>query len=427
MIKSIKQLYKYNFITSILGIINLFILLKYIGISDRTDMFFGAYIIVTSFSKVLMTGFFNEIIVPIYTKLYSTNRKYSFYVISTFLTTFISFTTFLIVLLYLLSDGVLNLIYGTMSIENLKELKFIFILLLPQMVFLVFNEMISSILNAIEVYGKQEKAKIYSSLMYMLILLSLYPSFDIYALVIATWSSFIIQFIFLYKALKQTDIKIFFLFRKKIIGKFNIYSKINISFFYVIVTQIFTLYMRSYLVMFGEGFLTVVHYIGNIIIKLRTLIMKPILTILLTEFSKQEKTKQYKDDMGKIVKYIILFIGFLLIASLLIKNYGIYLFVYIIKFTEYKQILDFSNLIWFYVAMFSLDIVYGLIRKKIVAHNHFNIFYKGMIASQFFNIALVYIGVSNNIVDIKYLFLIVFLDVFIKLLYSLYLYRRKLV
>ncbi|MBT5492764.1 hypothetical protein HOK00_11280, partial [bacterium] len=128
-----------------------------------------------------------------------------------------------------------------------------------------------------------------------------------------------------------------------------------------------------------------------------------------------------------IVKYIILFIGFLLIASLLIKNYGIYLFVYIIKFTEYKQILDFSNLIWFYVAMFSLDIVYGLIRKKIVAHNHFNIFYKGMIASQFFNIALVYIGVSNNIVDIKYLFLIVFLDVFIKLLYSLYLYRRKLV
>ncbi|MBT5491727.1 hypothetical protein HOK00_05460, partial [bacterium] len=304
MIKSIKQLYKYNFITSILGIINLFILLKYIGISDRTDMFFGAYIIVTSFSKVLMTGFFNEIIVPIYTKLYSTNRKYSFYVISTFLTTFISFTTFLIVLLYLLSDGVLNLIYGTMSIENLKELKFIFILLLPQMVFLVFNEMISSILNAIEVYGKQEKAKIYSSLMYMLILLSLYPSFDIYALVIATWSSFIIQFIFLYKALKQTDIKIFFLFRKKIIGKFNIYSKINISFFYVIVTQIFTLYMRSYLVMFGEGFLTVVHYIGNIIIKLRTLIMKPILTILLTEFSKQEKTKQYKDDMGKIVKYI---------------------------------------------------------------------------------------------------------------------------
>jgi hypothetical protein len=43
MVNSIKKLYKYNFITAILGIINIIILLKFIGISERTDIFFGAY------------------------------------------------------------------------------------------------------------------------------------------------------------------------------------------------------------------------------------------------------------------------------------------------------------------------------------------------------------------------------------------------
>jgi hypothetical protein len=261
----------------------------------------------------------------------------------------------------------------------------------------------------------------------MFFILTLYNSLDIYALVIATWSSFIIQFIYLYIVLRKTDLKLFFFFRKKIIKEFKIYSKVNISFIYVVVTQIFTLYMRSYLILFGEGFLTIIHYVGNIIMKSRMLIMKPILTVLLTEFSKQEKSKQYKEDVSKIIKYIIILIIGIVGVSLLIKNYGIYLFVYIIKFTEYEQVLDFSNVIWFYVAMLSLDIIYGLIRKKLVAQNYFNIFYKGMILSQIFNIMLIYIGVSNNIVNIKYLFLVVFLDIFVKLLWSYYLYRRKYV
>jgi peptidoglycan biosynthesis protein MviN/MurJ (putative lipid II flippase) len=426
MIDSLKKLYKYNFISVVLGLINLLILLKYVGISERTDLFFGALIVISSFSRILMSGFFNEIVVPIYTNLYQTKRKYSFFVISTFITAFLVIASVMMLVLIIFSGEIINTIYYSMSEEELTELKFIFRLLLPQIILLVFNELISSVLNSIGIYGRQELSRIYSSLSYMVIVLFLYHSIDIYALVIAAWTSYFIQLFYLLHVMNKTDLKIFIFFRKRIFKKYNLVSKLNIAFLYVIISQFFSLLLRSYIATFGEGFITIIHYVQNIVAKLRAVIIKPFLTILLTEFSLAERSEHFRRDVGRLKMYILGLITTVLGLALIIKSYGIYFFVNIVKFDQYNQLIGFKNIIWFYVALLSLDIIYGIFRKRVVAQGMFNIFYKGMIASQLFNIVIVYVGVINNIIHIRYIFLIIFLDIFVKLLWSYYLYIKRI-
>lgn len=351
------------------------LLLSYVGVSPATDVWFASLFVVISFTKLFMTGFINEIFLPRLVRSWELSPRYAEHLLSNIFTVFWVLSILGVLIIFIISPALVNIMYSNFTLGERLEIIMFMRSLSPVLALIIMNELLSMTLNSREIYSQPERARIFSSALNFLIILSLYTELSIWALFLATIVSHTVNLFFLIYALVVNDIKFGVEFRVSTWRSAKIISKLFSSGFYVLATQVYSLLFRSYLSSFPSGMITVFYYVENIIIKGRSLIMRPVSIVLLTDFSKSKKYQSGFDTWRQLTWYFMILGVFLFLLGLTVRFVGIFILFYLLDFEEYYQLIWFRSLLAFYILMIPLEIILVALRKRLVSLRFFNNYY----------------------------------------------------
>lgn len=421
MLKFLKELYTLNIIYTVIGIANTALLLFYVGVSQTTDIWFASLVVVTSFAKLFMTGFLNEVFLPRLVRAWPNHPKYAEHLLANIFTVISAISLFSVLIISVSSTVIVDLIYSQMAVDMRYEIARVMRWGSPALFLIVINELLAMTLHSREIYGQAERARIFASSLNFLIVLSLYSKIGIWALYAAMIVSHSVNFLFMVYAINAQRIKIGFSFRSKTWKAARIKSKISVSTFYILVTQLYLLLFRSYLASFSPGMITVFHYVETVIVKCRSLIMRPISIVTLTDFSKTERQRTGLDVWRQILAVFILLTLTFFFAGLLLRYYGIYLLLYVLESQEYYQLIWFRSLLAVYVLLVPFELILVVLRKKLVSMRLFSPLYLYSGFSQIGCIALILFAKDADLVSLYMIYAIAAFDVVSKIAIGLFL------
>jgi len=416
MLDHLKKLYKLNSIYAVIGVANTLLFIFYVGVSERTDIWFASLAIITTFSKIFMVGFINEIFLPRLVRSWGRSVQYAEHLLSNIFIAVGALGFFSVALIILFSSPLTNLLYSSISVEGREEIAFIMKCAAPLLIFILMNELMSMVLNSRELYTYPEKARIFSSILNFIIILFLFSRINIWALYVASIVSHSFNFVILGAVILKNKIKISFQFRLKTWRNAKFKNSITSASFYVLITQIYSVAFRSYLSTFPPGMITVFQYVETIIIKGRSLVMRPLANVALTDFSKPIKLQSGKPVWKFLFGYFSALSVIFFSLGVLIRYFGIYVLLHLLDTSEYSQLIWFRSLLAFFVIMIPFEIILVVGRKKIVSVGLFRIFYYYSGITQALVAAIILSAIYFNIISLYTIYLVVSVDVFSKIL-----------
>lgn len=415
MIDFLKKIYKLNAVYAVLGIANTALLLFYVGVSPTTDVWFASIAVVSSFAKLFMTGFINEIFLPRLVRSWELSTHYAEHLLSNIFTVFAFISIFAVLIIFISSSALVDLMFSNFPANRRAEIVFMMKSVSPVLILIIMNELLAMALNSKELYAQPERARIFSSSLNFVIILSLYSQINIWALFIATIISHLVNLLFLVYSIVSNGIEIGVQFRQRTWRAVKINTKLSSSGFYVLATQAYSLIFKSYLSSFPYGMITVFHYVETIIVKGRSLLMRPLSIVFLTDFS---KSTEYQSGFGtwrKLLRYFLILTVFLITIGLIVRYAGIYVLLYVLDSQEFYQLVWFRSLLAFYILLIPLEIILIALRKKIVSIGFFTKYYFIAGISQLFVSAITLYALNYGLNSLYFIYLIVIFDVIPKI------------
>lgn len=425
MINFLKQIFRLNAVYAVLGIANTGLLLLYVGVSPSTDVWFASLVVVTSFAKLLMTGFINEIFLPRLVRSWTLSPRYAEHLVSSIITVFVAISVFAVLIIFISSSALVEAMYSGIPANRRAEIVVMMRSVSPVLILIVLNELLSMALNSRELYSQPEKARIFSSSLNFVIILSLFSEIDIWALYLATIISHTVNFLFLVYTLSINGIKIRAQFRARTWRAAKLNAKLSSSGFYVLATQVYSLLFKSYLSSFPAGMITVFQYVETIIIKGRSLVMRPLSVVLLTDFSKTKQNQSGYETWRQLTRHFLTLSAFLILVGLSVRYAGIYVLLYVLDSQEYYQLIWFRSLLAFYILAIPFEMILVVLRKKLVSLRLFSRYYFIAGLSQLAVAAITLCAINYGFNSLYFIYIIVIFDVMPKILAAAFLLYKS--
>lgn len=329
--RSFFGLFGLRLLRSAISIVTLMLSAKYFGVSTERDFWllaFNAIVVI----NLAVWGPINETFRTQFIFLREREgESESLYRTTSLLLFTIGISTLLVLSLIVFSSAYANLIAPNRTSSDIALLIFLLHLLAPSLLINQLTLIMSSILNAYNIFYVPEIAGLVSSILNIVCLLVLVPSIGIYSLVISHYLGLIVLLLFLTYQFRQNNINLFkkpIRFRFQYIKPYLLYAlPFFLPYFF---GQLNGILEKSLASIVGSGTVSILDYSRKFIDIPSSVLLSVLTTILVPILSQkfaQNEIKQFTKEFTNILQLGLLVLGTLL-AFFTLASYDIMTFFY---------------------------------------------------------------------------------------------------
>ena len=366
--KILLKLFSLKFIAAPLGLAYSILQVRYFGASRTIEIFFAAQSLVYLVTSLTQSGQLAEIFLPEYHKLNTIVPKLGFQGLNVVINRMLIWGTLIMAFVFIFTPFFINLLVPGFNTEDREQATLIFRILLPYLYLQLLNSFFITVLNAEKKFGRAEFLGLTNTIVNILVLVVLYQSLGVWALVISLLLGKIIEFIFymlqLYKIGYQYQLQLS-------IPQFDhkdFFKTMKSTFAYVGATQFYSFVLTASISFLPQGTFAIFKYVQNLANKIKGLFIQPFMTIFFTEYSLLlQKGKSVLLEFNKYLTGIININTITIIGTILLGDVVIDLIWGGKKFDESDVRLAYIFLI-FNICAVLISSVSQVYRKMAVAH-----------------------------------------------------------
>ncbi len=416
------KLFSLKFIASLFGLLYSILQVRYFGASRTIEVYFAAQSLIYLVTSLTQSGQLAEIFLPEYHKLNTISRKLGFQGLNVVINRMLIWGGIIIFVIFIFAPIFINLLVPGFSVNDRSQAILMFRVLLPYLFLQLVNSFFITVLNAERKFGRAEFLGLTNTIVNILVLVLLYKSLGIWALVISLLLGKFIEFIFYSMQLYKIGFQNKFIFS---IPEFNhklFFKTMKSTILYVGATQFYSFVLTASISFLPEGIFAIFKYVQNLTNKIKGLFLQPFITIFFTEYSlllqnSKSVIKEFQKYMGSLININTVTI----IGTILIGDYVIDLLWGGKKFdiTNVKLAYVFFT---FNIVAIMLSSIGGIYRKMAIANGKGSNVYLYSVFSQLLSAIFAY-GLIKYF-TVHGLFFIIPINVFLLVSVSYLVYKK---
>ncbi len=420
--KTLLNLISLKFIASLLGLVYSIIQVRYFGASRTIEVYFAAQTLVYLITSLTQGGKLAEIFLPEYHRLEEKQKGLGFKALNIVINRLLVFGTIIIIVVFIFTPVFMKLIIPGFSPEEQRQAVQIFRVLLPYLFIQIVNSFYITILNAEEKFGRAEFLGMVNIIINISILVLLYHSLGVWALVISLLLGKFVEFFFYYFQLKKIGYTYQSIWQLPHFNHVSFFKAMQATFLYVGATQIYSVVLTASISYLPEGTYAIFKYVQNLANKIKGLFIQPFITIFFTRYSKLvQKSKSVVQEFKKYLTGIISVNNIVLIGSILMGDYIIEIIWGSKKFDESDVQLAYIFLL-FNILGIIFSSVGSIYRKMAVSHHKGKQLYFYWSFAQLLSALFAYILI--NIFKVYGLYFIIPINSFLMAIVSFIVYKK---
>lgn len=366
--KILLKLFSLKFIASLLGLAYSILQVRYFGANRTIEIYFAAQSLVYLVTSLTQSGQLAEIFLPEYHKLNTIAPKLGFQGLNVVINRMLAWGTLVMILVFIFAPFFINLLVPGFNDTDKEQAVLIFRILLPYLYLQLLNSFFITVLNAEKKFGRAELLGLTNSLINIAVLVILYKSLGIWALVVSLLLGKIIEFVFYIGQLYKIGYKYRLQFSIPQFNHKNFFKTMKSTFTYVGATQFYSFVLTASISFLPEGTYAIFKYVQNLANKVKGLFIQPFMTVFFTEYSLLlQKGKSVIIEFNKYLGGIINVNTITIIGVILLGDFIINLIWGGKKFNTENVQLAYIFLI-FNVGAVLISSISQVYRKMAVAH-----------------------------------------------------------
>ena len=266
-----------------MGLVKISVFAYYFGVGRGMEVFFAATVLYNLSNKLLQSGAFSAVFVPIFleSKIKNDNKNV-WNLMANLFNIGILIGLGLCVILALLAPWIVRMLVPGFDEASRNMVVNIFRLMLPAISFSIVLSLSIAILNASKKFGLPEIFGLLGGLINLGLIVIFVPIINMYALAVGALVSNIVQFFCLIVVLYKMGFRPRWLLNLKDPLILNTFKNIRPYFLYMLIMQIRSFFTVSVISFLPSGSYAIYSYASELIYKVSNLLNKPLKTVAFT-------------------------------------------------------------------------------------------------------------------------------------------------
>lgn len=416
----IYKLFSYKTISLFLGIINTIVVVQLFGTSREIEIYFVAQTLVFMVTSLAQSGQLAELFLPEYLNQKSKSNLNGFNSLNVVVNRVLFFGILICAFIFFISPYLIKIIVPNYDIVDQNKAVLYFKSLMPIILIQIINSFFLIVLNAEKKYGKAEILGILNISINIILLLLLFDSLGVWAMIISVSLAKSLELLFFFISLKKVGYVYYPTKKLKGFDHKVFFSQLKNTIVYVGSTQIYNIALTASISYLPQGTFAIFKYIQNLVVKISNVSINSFITIFYTEFSSNKSNFKVIDRTSSS---LISLNTVIILSCIFLGNYIIYFLWGSDKFDNNSVFIAYIFLIFNMIGLYFSSIG-SIYRKMVMSHGYGGKLYLFWSIGQIVCAALSYFLIS--FFDLYGLYLIVCLNYLVMFLFSYTIYSIKI-
>ena len=323
-------------------------------------------------------------------------------------------------IIYFISPFLIKIIVPNYDLIDQNTAILYFKSLMPFVLIQIINSFLLIVLNAEKKYGKAETLGIFNILINIILLLILYDSLGVWAIIISISLAKLLELLFFLRSLRKIGYVYYPIIFLKDFNHKVFFSNLKNTFIYVGSSQIYNIVLTASISYLPQGTFAIFKYIQNLVVKISNVSINSFITIFYTEFSSNKSNLKVIDRTSNS---LISLNTLIILSCIFLGNYIIHFLCGSDKFDDKSVLIAYIFLIFNVIGLYFSSIG-SIYRKMVMSQGYGGKLYLYWSVGQIVCAALSYILIS--FFDLYGLYLIVCINYFVMFLISYLIYSIKI-
>lgn len=391
--KTILSLTAINMLSAVVGISFSVAQARFFGATRNIEIYFAAFALIRLLVSFSQAGQLSEVLLPVAHQL---KDKHGFIKLQQMFSVVINWiglgSLFLIIIFYTISPFLIEIMVpGFSEIDKLATIQ-LFRAALGFFILEIIASFMATMLNAEEIFGKTELAKLINSIIMLVVLLVFFSSLGIWSMVIGLYVGKLVQLAIYSYFLYRHSFRYFLILKTKNFNHVDFFKTIGFTAVYTGSSQIYNIVLMASVSFLPVGTYAIYNYIVNIFGRLRNVFIGPIIKVFFTDFSKSFRVNVDAsiEKSREAIRYVTVFSVALIILVLYTGKDALTLLWGKTNFSFEQLDLAYQLLLFSMVAVL-ITSVGGVFRKMGISFGYAKKLYIGWAVAQIITAISVYV------------------------------------